>query len=82
MADVAAYTEKGEVLESFGVGTAVIVAPIAKIGWQGKDILLPEQAGGLGPVGKGLWSMITDIQTGVVEFQGWSVVCDSSIVIV
>ena len=75
MADLISWSEQGKVLEVFGVGTAVIVAAVSRIGYKDKDIILPSYDGGLGPIGKGLWTMITDIQTGKTEFEGWSVPC-------
>jgi branched-chain amino acid aminotransferase len=51
---------KGRILEVFGVGIAVIVAPVARIGWRGKDVVLPVQKQGLGPIGGGMWTMIND----------------------
>jgi len=75
MTDLFSWSEQGKILEVFGVGTAVIVAAVSRIGYQDKDIILPSPDGGLGPIGKGLWTMITDIQTGKKEFEGWSVVC-------
>lgn len=70
---------EGKVLEFFGVGTAAIVAPVQKVGWEGKDIVFPENPkdkGGLGLVGRAVLEMITNIQTGSVCFEDWSVVCD------
>ncbi|KAF8991939.1 aminotransferase [Cyathus striatus] len=75
ISDVASYAAEDKLVEAFGVGTAAIVAPVGKIGFEGKDILLPKYEAGLGPVGKGLWEMITEIQTGRREFEGWSVPC-------
>ncbi|KAF8798375.1 branched-chain amino acid aminotransferase II [Phlegmacium glaucopus] len=75
MADLVSWSEQDKILEVFGVGTAVIVAPVSRIGHKEKDIILPSHSGGLGPIGKGLWTMITDIQTGKKEFEGWSVSC-------
>ncbi|KAF8168556.1 aminotransferase [Crassisporium funariophilum] len=76
MSDLIAWSANGTLLEAFGVGTAVIVAPISRIGHAGKDLMLPvQEGGGLGPVGKGMWELITDIQTGKREFEDWSVVC-------
>ena len=46
---------------------------MAKIGWKGKDVLLPVQEKGLGPIGK---EMIVDVQTGKSPFEDWSAVCD------
>lgn len=76
MSEIDAYSSADSLLEAFGVGTAVIVAPVSKIGWKGKDLILPAHDGGLGPVGQAMWKMITDIQTGKIEFEGWSVVCE------
>ncbi|KDR70050.1 hypothetical protein GALMADRAFT_230375 [Galerina marginata CBS 339.88] len=75
MAEIAKYHEEGRLLESFGVGTAVVVAPIGRIGWKGKDLVLPAYEGGLGPIGQGLWTTIVDIQTGKKDYEGWSVPC-------
>ena len=73
MADLFSWSDQGKLLEVFGVGTAVIVAAVSRIGYKDKDIVLPSH--GLGSVGKGLWTMISDIQTGKKEFEGWSVPC-------
>ncbi|KAJ3495222.1 hypothetical protein NLJ89_g10660 [Agrocybe chaxingu] len=75
MNEIASLFDQGKVLEAFGVGTAVIVAPVGRIGWRGSDLVFPVYKEALGPIGKGMWTMITDIQTGKVEFDGWSVVC-------
>ena len=75
MAEIAALSEAGRILEAFGVGTAVIVAPVGKIGWKGRDLLLPVHTGGLGLLGKGFWDMLTAVQTGHAEFEDWSVPC-------
>ena len=72
MADLFSWSEQGKLLEVFGVGTAVIVAAVSRIGYKDRDIVLPSH--GLGPIGKGLCTMITEIQTGKKEFEGWSVV--------
>ena len=74
MADLLSWSEQGRLLEVFCVGTAAIVAAVTRIGYKDKDIVLPSHDG-LGPVGKGLWTMISDIQTGKKEFEGWSVPC-------
>ena len=73
MADLFSWSEQGKLLEVIGVGTAVIVAAVSRIGYKDKDIVLPSH--GLGAIGKGLWTMISDIQTGKKEFEGWSVPC-------
>lgn len=76
MSDLARWSAEGKLLEAFGAGTAVIIAPINKIGYEGKDLVLPEHEGAYGPVSRALWERIVDIQHGVVEWNGWSVPCE------
>ncbi|EJD04546.1 branched-chain amino acid aminotransferase II [Fomitiporia mediterranea MF3/22] len=71
MNDLKKFSEEGTLLEAFCVGTAVIVASINRIGYEDKDILLPEKT----PICHALHSRIEAIQEGRFEFQGWSVKC-------
>ncbi|KAI0696412.1 aminotransferase [Cerioporus squamosus] len=71
------WADEGRLLEVFAVGTAVVVVAIGRIGYDGKDITLPEYEGSLGPVGRGLYDRLTDIQEGRFEWENWSVPCDS-----
>jgi branched-chain amino acid aminotransferase len=75
MSEVVSLSEQGKILESFACGTAVIVAPIGRIGWEGKDVVFPNEEEGLGVVGRGLWQRITDVQMGREVYEDWSVVC-------
>ncbi|KAF8911396.1 aminotransferase [Mucidula mucida] len=75
MNDLKAWNEGGKLLESFAVGTAVIVAPVGKIGHDSGDLILPTFEAGLGPVGSALWRRLLDIQEGKSEWENWSVVC-------
>lgn len=75
MLELVDWSADGKLLEVFGVGTAVIVAPVGRIGFREKDLVLPKYDAGLGPIGQGLWTMITNIQTGKVPFEDWSVPC-------
>lgn len=81
MADLRLWHASGVLREAFCVGTAVIVAPVGRIGFTGaQDIILPEQPKevssiGLGPVGAALRKQIDDIQNGRVEWEGWCVAC-------
>ena len=75
MTDIVSFSESGKLLEAFCVGTAVIVAPVGKIGYDGKDIELPKHVKGLGPIGGGLSERIIAIQEGRFEWKGWSVPC-------
>ena len=74
--DMYKWSSDSRLLEAFGVGTAVIVSGVGAIGLDGHpDIDIPAYSGGLGPVGKALYSAITGIQEGKVEFRDWSYVC-------
>ncbi len=75
MTDLKAWSKEGKLLESFVVGTAVIVAPVGKIGHDEGDLMFPTFEGGLGPVGSALWRRIVDIQEGKVHWDDWGVVC-------
>jgi len=66
----------GKVTEFFGSGTAAIIAPVNRIGWDGSDLLFPQVSeDGLGLVGRGMFEMITSIQAGKITFRDWSVLC-------
>ncbi|KAH9856342.1 branched-chain amino acid aminotransferase II [Lenzites betulinus] len=75
MADISAWAADGRLLEAFCVGTAVVVAAIGRIGYEGKDIVLPTHEGALGPVGHALYERVTEIQDGKFEWEDWSVLC-------
>ena len=76
MADLRKFSEEGRLLEAFGVGTAAIVTAVGRIGFEGKDIILPEHEAGMGPVANALYNRIIDIQMGDLEWEDWSVVCE------
>ncbi|KAI0737617.1 branched-chain amino acid aminotransferase II [Daedaleopsis nitida] len=75
MPELEAWLAEGRVVEVFAVGTAVILAPIGRIAWSGKEIVLPTFEQGRGPVGKALYERITDIQDGLFPWEDWSVPC-------
>lgn len=66
MDELPSLSAKGRLLEVFGV---------CKIGFSGKDLVLPDCPGGLGSVGKDFWQRLWDIQEGKVEWKGWRVPC-------
>lgn len=76
MADLVEWSRQGRLLEAFGAGTAVIVAPVGRIGFEGKDLVLPKYETGLGPVGHALWKRLVEIQEGRVQWDDWSVPCE------
>jgi branched-chain amino acid aminotransferase len=70
MSEIAALAAEGKILEAFGVGTAVIVAPVGRIGWRG--------AGHRARTGPDRESVLGDADGGAGgerDFEGWSVPC-------
>lgn len=76
MADLLSSSAAETLLEAFCVGTAAVVASVGRIGYEGKDIVLPEQKGGLGPVSGAFHERITAIQEGRYKWEDWSVSCE------
>ena len=78
MHDLNSWSAQHKLVEAFLVGTAVIVAPVGRIGFEGKDLVMPTESlgGGLGPVGQALRERIVDIQTGKVQWNDWSMVIE------
>ena len=54
---------QGTLKEAFGTGTAATIAPITKIGFAGKDMLLSDER----PVSNWLYKQLYGIQTGAIE---------------
>lgn len=73
MTDLLRWSADGKLLEAFGVGTAVIIASIGKIGFKGEDTILPTHEGGLGPIAKAFRTRILDIQEGREQWKNWSI---------
>lgn len=71
MRDVVEAAARGDLVEAFGAGTAVVISPVKSIVYQGKEIKVPtgEKAGSMA---EKLWKDLTDIQYGRVEHP-WSV---------
>ncbi|KAF9449309.1 branched-chain-amino-acid transaminase [Macrolepiota fuliginosa MF-IS2] len=79
MSLLSSLSSQGKALEFFGVGTAAIVAPINKIGWEGEDVVFPENPYDetrSSTIGRAMFEMITNIQTGRTQFEDWGVVCE------
>ncbi|KAI0742666.1 branched-chain amino acid aminotransferase II [Daedaleopsis nitida] len=75
ISDLTTWAADGRLLEAFMVGTAVVVATVGRIGFNGADIALPAHEGVFGPVARGLFDRLTDIQEGNFEWEKWSVPC-------
>ena len=71
--EVVERSAKGEVLEAFGSGTAVVVSPIKEICWKNTHIYLPLQPGKqTGPLTEKFAQWIADIQYGKEKHGNWS----------
>ncbi len=79
MAQLIEAIEEGRVLEMFGTGTAVVVSPIKKLHYTGKDYDIPldptDPGKESGPLASRLWKALTDIQYGIITHP-WSVIID------
>jgi branched-chain amino acid aminotransferase len=77
MPELALALDEGRVEECFGCGTAAVVSPICKIGFNGRDYDVPidpdDDAALAGKLTQRVWDTICDIQYGRVE-SPWSVV--------
>ncbi|KAI8889335.1 branched-chain amino acid aminotransferase [Backusella circina FSU 941] len=71
MADILQASQENRIIEMFGAGTACIVSPIKRIGFNGMDIHIPLDPSNpesqAGPLTKQINDAIMDIQYGVVK---------------
>lgn len=72
MKEVATAAKEGRLMEAFGAGTAVVIAPVKGIMYEGAEIKIPTGEG-VGPLAQEVWSSIMDIQYGRKEHPSWSV---------
>jgi len=64
--------KKGELLESFGTGTAAVISPIGSYGYKGERIVIGD--GKTGPISRWLFDTLTGIQEGQLDDPyGWRV---------
>ncbi len=69
--DMLRQVEQGKISESFGMGTAAVIAPIGRFGYKGKDYTVGN--GQPGPVAQHLYKSLTDLQYGRREDPyGWT----------
>lgn len=76
MAEVTAHADRGTLLEMFGAGTAAVVSPVERVGYKGRDIIIPTGEGGAGDVAKAMLREIDAIQRGDRKDHPWSVLVD------
>ncbi|NET73945.1 MAG: branched chain amino acid aminotransferase, partial [Sphaerospermopsis sp. SIO1G2] len=63
--------ESGKITEVFGCGTAVVISPVGRFGYKGKDYVIDED--NVGPVAQRLFDELTAIQYGRKEDPyGWT----------
>lgn len=69
--DMLADIESGKITEVFGCGTAAVIAPVGKFGFQDKEYLINDYEPG--PVSKHLFDELTGIQFGRIPDRfGWT----------
>ena len=69
--EVLADIQSGRITEVFGMGTGAVIAPVARLGYEGKDILI--NGGEPGPVARRLFDELTGIQYGrLPDRHGWT----------
>lgn len=69
--DMLADIEAGKITEVFGCGTAAVIAPVGKFGYQDREIVINDNQ--VGPVAQRLYKELTDIQYGRTEDRfGWT----------
>ncbi|KAG2370203.1 aminotransferase [Suillus spraguei] len=67
MGEIIQSSKEGRLIELFGTGTAAVVTPVDKIGYNGGDVMIPTGKDGMGPVSKPLWTELVGIQTGAIK---------------
>ena len=68
--DVFDASQRGELEEAFGSGTAAVVSPVGRLAWKGQEILISD--GKIGPLTQKFYDTLTGIQYGELEDPfGW-----------
>ncbi len=69
--EMLADIQSGRITEVFGCGTAAVIAPVGKFGFQDKEYIVNDYE--VGPIAKHLYQELTGIQTGQIEDRfGWT----------
>ncbi|EIM83386.1 branched-chain amino acid aminotransferase II [Stereum hirsutum FP-91666 SS1] len=63
---------EGRLVELFGTGTAAVISPVDRIGYQGQDVHIPVESDGMGPVSRPIWKELMGRQMGTIP-SDWSV---------
>lgn len=67
MGEIIQSSKEGRLIELFGTGTAAVVTPVERIGYNGGDVIIPTGKDGMGPISKPLWTELVGIQTGAIQ---------------
>lgn len=67
MGEIIQSSKEGRLVELFGTGTAAVVTPVERIGYNGSDVVIPTGEDGMGPLSKPLWTELVGIQTGAIK---------------
>ena len=69
--EVVAASDRGELAEVFGTGTAAVISPVGMLRYRGRDITV--NGGGIGKISRALFDEITAIQYGEIpDRHGWT----------
>jgi len=69
--EVCADLAEGRITEVFGMGTGAVIAPVGRLGYQGRDLTVGN--GSPGPVARQLYETLTGIQFGLLpDPYGWT----------
>ncbi|THH02861.1 hypothetical protein EW026_g105 [Hermanssonia centrifuga] len=72
MKEVKKAAEEGRLVEFFGTGTAAVISPVDRIGYEGEDLHIPTGPDGMGVISRPIWKHLVGIQTGKIPHE-WSV---------
>jgi len=73
MGEIIQSSKEGRLIELFGTGTAAVVTPVDRIGYNGGDVTIPTGKDGMGPISEPLWAELVGIQTGAIK-SNWNYV--------
>ena len=71
MKEILEASKNGTLEEMFGAGTAAVVSPVNKIGYNGQDIDVPVTSSGFGIIAEPVLKQLSDIQWGKIDHP-WS----------
>jgi len=76
MKEILEASKNGTLEEMFGAGTAAVVSPVDKIGYNGQDIKVPVTSSGFGIIAEPILKQLSNIQWGKIDHP-WSITVES-----